>query len=61
MDLSREYSENVRVISTLLRANESFDIIERRLAVSDRQICFFYIDGFVKDGELQGSCRPFYP
>ena len=59
MDLSWEYSENVRVISTLLRSKESFDIIERRLAVSDRQICFFYIDGFVKDGELQRVMQTF--
>ena len=59
MDLSREYSENVSVMSSLLRSKESFDIIERRLAVSDRQICFFYIDGFVKDGELQRVMQTF--
>ena len=53
MELTSNYTENVRLFSTLLRSGESFDIIERRLAVSDRQICFFYIDGFIKDGELQ--------
>ena len=59
MYLSPNYTENVRLISSLLRADESFDIIERRLAVSDRQICFFYIDGFVKDGELQRVMQTF--
>ena len=35
-----------------LRVKESFDIIERHLTVCDRDMCFFYIDGFVKDGEM---------
>ena len=59
MHLTSDYTENVRLVSSLLRAKESFDIIERRLAVSDRQICFFYIDGFVKDGELQRVMQTF--
>lgn len=59
MYLTGEYSENVRLISSLLRVEESFDVIERRLAVSDRQICFFYIDGFVKDSELQRVMQTF--
>ena len=59
MNLASDYSKNVRLVSSLLRATESFDIIERRLAVADRQICFFYIDGFVKDGELQRVMQTF--
>ena len=59
MHLTSNYTENVRLMSKLLRASESFDVIERRLAVSDRQICFFYIDGFVKDGELQRVMQTF--
>ena len=59
MNLTPGYTENVRLISSLLRAEESFDIIERPLAVSDRQITFFYIDGFVKDGELQRVMQTF--
>lgn len=34
-----------------LRVGESFDMIERRLELCDLETCFFYIDGFVKDGE----------
>ena len=51
--LSLEYKENVEYFSTRLRVCESFDIIERRLKVAERGVCFFYIDGFVKDGEMQ--------
>ena len=59
MKLTNDYTENVRTMSRLLRAEKSFDVIERRLAVSDRQICFFYIDGFIKDGELQRVMQTF--
>jgi stage V sporulation protein AF len=31
---------------------ESFDIIERRLTLAGKEASFFYIDGFVKDGEM---------
>ena len=50
--LSLDYGQNLSVISKMLRVNESFDMIERHLTVCDRDMCFFYIDGFVKDGEM---------
>ena len=40
------------MMSRRLRVKESFDMIERHLSVCDRDMCFFYIDGFVKDGEM---------
>lgn len=51
MKLTPDYSTNTRLLADRLRVKESFDIIERRLEVAGREICFFYIDGFVKDGE----------
>ena len=50
--LSVDYSENIDEISGILRVSESFDMIERHLMVAERDMCFFYIDGFVKDGEM---------
>ena len=49
--LGNKYKENVDRISRLLRIDKSFDMIERHLTVCERDMCFFYIDGFVKDGE----------
>ncbi len=46
------YEENVALLSALLRVTESFDLIERRLDASGVGLCFYYIDGFVKDGEM---------
>ena len=40
------------MMSSRLRVEESFDMIERHLTVCERDMCFFYIDGFVKDGEM---------
>ena len=51
--LSKNYSENATRISDKLRANESFDIVVRRLTVAERSVAFFFVDGFVKDGEMQ--------
>jgi len=51
--LTENYTENVKRLSERLRVEDSFDIIHRRLAVGDKQLSFYYIDGFVKDGELQ--------
>ena len=47
------YAENVTAMRNRLRAAASFDIIERHLTVLGRDMCFFYIDGFTKDGEMQ--------
>ena len=52
-NLYTSYGENIKVIRDMLRVDESFDIIERHLAVCSRDMCFFYIDGFTKDAEMQ--------
>lgn len=50
--LFTDYGQNIALISEKLRVEKSFDIIERHLTVANRDMCFFYIDGFVKDGEM---------
>ncbi len=51
--LVNDYHENIKNISTRLRVNNNFDIIERVLTVAGSNVTFFYIDGFTKDGEMQ--------
>ena len=51
MLLSGDYNLDTLLLREGLRVTESFDIIERHLTVCKRDMCFFYIDGFVKDGE----------
>lgn len=51
--LSKNHSENIASIRARLAVSANFDCIERHLLVAERDVTFFYIDGFVKDGEMQ--------
>ena len=53
MEFCKNHSQNVAILSARLRSADSFDIIERHLSVAGEDVCFFYVDGFVKDAELQ--------
>lgn len=53
MLLGTDYKENISLIASRLRVAESFDIIERHLLIGEHDTCFFYIDGFTKDSEMQ--------
>ena len=53
MRLSTDYRENVALISEMLRVKDSFDVIERHIDAAGGEITLFYIDGFVKDSEMQ--------
>ena len=53
MSLSENYFENRDRIRKRLSVKESFDVLERRLVVAGVEMTFFFIDGFVKDGEIQ--------
>lgn len=51
--LGKDYAQNVADLREALRVRDSFDLLERRLAVGKDESTLFYIDGFVKDGEMQ--------
>ena len=53
MALSENYSENLSIIEKRLGFGRNFDVLKRTLAVGRGEITFYFIDGFVKDGELQ--------
>ena len=50
---SADYEENVKTFDRLLRVDESFDIIKKRLILGDGEATFYYIDGFIKDTVMQ--------
>ena len=50
--LYTDYDTNTMMIRATLRVRDSFDIIERHLNVAECDVCFFYVDGFVKDAEM---------
>lgn len=53
MEFCKNHEYNVATLSSRLRTDENFDVIERHLSVAGEDVCFFYVDGFVKDAELQ--------
>ncbi len=52
-NLSEDYKKNVEHIDSVLRVNESFDILKKVLAVADGELSLYFIDGFAKDAVLQ--------
>lgn len=51
--LSESYRENIANIAARLRVLESFDLVRRDLTVGGLGVTFFYVDGFIKDAEMQ--------
>ena len=51
--LTGKYELDCAELGRRLGARRSFDLIERRLRASGQEITLFYVDGFVKDGEMQ--------
>lgn len=52
-EFSPSYKDNVSEMTERLRVEASYDMIRRRLCIGRGEMTFFYIDGFVKDAELQ--------
>lgn len=50
--LTEDYGFNVQLLRERMRVKKSFDLVEKHLTVCGEDMCFFYIDGFVKDGEM---------
>ena len=51
--LGENYAQNVKVFDKILRVDESFDLIKKRLVFGDGEATFYYIDGFIKDIVMQ--------
>ena len=51
--MSASFSECVKRISSELAIEENFDLIKKGLTASGVELCFFYVDGFIKDGVMQ--------
>ncbi|MBQ8372385.1 MAG: spore germination protein [Clostridia bacterium] len=58
-ELGSDHSANIHTLRSRLRVSDSFDVIERHLSVAGHDVCFFFVDGFVKDGEMQRVMQHF--
>ena len=60
MELYKNLEENVHEIRKLLDLGHSFDVIERIIDVHDSKFYMYYLDGFIKDTNLEYARRDLY-
>lgn len=53
MPLNKDINKTIEEFKTLLKANESFDLIYRTININSKTACFFFIDGLVKDAVME--------
>lgn len=51
--LTGDFAVDTKMFDTLLRVNESFDIIKREMEISGTKLAMYYIDGFVQSTSMQ--------
>ncbi len=51
--LSKDLKENMNTLDKILHTKENFDILKKVFYLGTRQACFYFVDGFHKDGTLQ--------
>lgn len=60
MNISSDFKANIHSIQSILKLNESFDIIERIINIGGKTTYMYYIDGFTKDDLLQRIMSNFF-
>ena len=51
--LTKSYADNTAFLNSTLRIKDSFDLLSKTLKLSDGELTFYYVDGFVKDTVMQ--------
>ncbi len=51
--LSVDFDQNVAVIDSVLRVDDSFDLIKKTMTVSGNRLVLYYVDGFVNSALMQ--------
>ena len=51
--LCGNFDQNIKRMDELLHYGDSFDLIKRDMTVKGKRLVMYYIDGFVKGGEIQ--------
>ena len=52
-ELSGRFDDDIELMDTILRPSENFDLIRKKMKISDASIIMYYIDGFIKGESLQ--------
>lgn len=57
---STSYEQNIINIKNALRSDQSFDLVERNLIISNRKAALFFIDGLIQDDVMEKILEFFY-
>lgn len=60
MNLYKDYKKNYEMLNTALRADRSFDLVNRKIMIKGRKSCMFFIDGLVKDEVMEKIMEFFF-
>ncbi|MGL4772683.1 MAG: spore germination protein [Clostridium sp.] len=60
MVFTNDYDKNINEISNILPLGKSFDILRRDVNLHGRKVTFLFVDGFVKDENLQLLIRSLF-
>ena len=55
-----DFKDTISSINSILRIDESFDLIYRTITIGGRKSCLYFIDGFVKDEIMEKIQEYFY-
>lgn len=59
-NITADLSENKVYFDHALQTDKNFDIISRMTVIADRQACYYFVDGFVKDEVMEKLLEFFY-
>jgi stage V sporulation protein AF len=51
--ISKNIASNTRRLDAELLVDDNFDIIKRKMVIGEKESCFYFVDGFVKDEILE--------
>ncbi|MBE6063282.1 MAG: spore germination protein [Clostridium butyricum] len=60
MDISSNIQKNIDLIHSHLVVDKSFDIVERKFKVANRNAVLYYINGFIKDDIMEEILKVFF-
>ena len=60
MDLTNNLEDNLKKLKAALKVGESFDVLERIINIHGTKFYLYYLDGFVKDLNLEHVRRDLY-
>lgn len=57
---NNKFNEYVAFLRQALSIGQSFDLVERKAVIGGRDVCFYYVDGFVRSDVIEQNFHTYY-